>query len=119
MKKILVAIAFIFSAAIATAQTETATVSYRFYPEVNVYYNPSTKTYSWFDQNRSSWTTGIQLPLSLKIKDENVYNTIKYQGTEIWSSNPDHIKMYGSPAAPPANPRVNTTAPEKPLPPAE
>ncbi|RYY72167.1 MAG: hypothetical protein EOO13_00495 [Chitinophagaceae bacterium] len=117
MKKTIIIFSFFIAASLAVhAQADSSGTNYRFYPEVNVYFNPNTKTYSWFDQNRSSWTTGIQLPLSMKVKDENTFNTIRYEGTDVWSANADHIKIYGAPPAP-AMPKTTNKAPEKPLPP--
>jgi hypothetical protein len=118
MKKMLIIlIAGMFTAVAVNAQTDsTKNIDYYFYPEANVYYNPQTKTYSWFDQSRASWTTGIQLPLAFKIKDENKFNTIKYPGTDIWVANPDHIKIYGNQVNP-VMPKTNNAAPEKPVPP--
>ena len=111
MKKILILlIAASFTGFAANAQTDTTGINYRYYPEANVYFNPTTKTYSWYDQNTTSWTTGIQLPMSVKIKSENTYNTIRYPGTDVWSSNPDHIKTYGNQNAPEV-PRTSTTIP--------
>ena len=97
MKKIftLLLIACTWAAA-ANAQTDTTTVEYRYYPGSNVYYNPQTKTYSWFDQNQAKWTTGIALPISFKMKKKAAYNVIRYSGDDIWTANPDHIKMYGT-----------------------
>jgi len=116
MKKIMtLLIAAFFTGMAAIAQTDTSAIEYRYYPEANVYFNPGTKTYSWFDQSSSKWTTGIQLPASLRIRNEATFNTIRYPGTDIWASNPDHIKMYGnknSPVAP------KSSSPEKtPIPP--
>lgn len=94
----------------ANAQTDSTGIEYRFYPEANVYFNPQTKTYSWFDQSKASWTTGLQLPLNFKIKNEATFNTIRYPGTDIWASNPDHIKMYGNKSNP-VIPAPTTTVP--------
>lgn len=92
----MVMFAGIFTATASNAQVDSSQTEYRFYPEANVYFNPKTKTYSWFDQGTTKWTTGIQLPLNFKIKNEATFNTIRYPGTDIWSSNPDHIRTYGT-----------------------
>src|SRR6478736_999013 len=111
MKKIItVLLGAVLTATAVNAQTDSTAIEYRFYPEANVYYNPVTKNYSWFDQNKASWTTGLQLPLSMKIKNEATFNTIRYPGTDIWSSNPDHIKQYGNKINP-VVPAPTTTVP--------
>lgn len=107
-------VAACFTGFAANAQTDTASIDYRYYPEVNVYFNPKTRTYSWFDQNSATWTTGVQLPASLKVRNEATFNTIRYPGTDIWSANPDHIKIYGNkntPIPPVTTPPKNTTPP--------
>jgi len=111
MKKIItLLIAVVFTGLAANAQTDSTGTEYRYYPEDNIYFNPKTKTYSWFDQSKASWTTGIQLPSSFKIKNEATFNTIRYPGTDIWAANPDHIKIYGSKNNP-AMPKSSTTTP--------
>ncbi|RYD78512.1 MAG: hypothetical protein EOP53_11090 [Sphingobacteriales bacterium] len=120
MKKIMMLFtAVAFTGLIANAQTDTTGIDYRYYPESNIYFNPQTKTYSWFDQTKASWTTGVQLPSSMQIKNEKSFNTIKYPGTDIWIANPDHIKTYGNknnPALPKTSmpvPPPNATVPPR------
>lgn len=109
-KMITLLLAAVLTGTAVQAQTDSTTMEYRFYPEANVYYNPVTKNYSWFDQNKANWTTGLQLPLSYKIKNEATFNTIRYPGTDVWASNPDHIKMYNNTVKPVA-PAPTTTVP--------
>ena len=111
MKRIMILLlAATFTGFAANAQTDTTGIEYRFYPESNVYFNPQTKTYSWFEQKSATWTTGVKLPMELKIKNENTFNTVRYPGTDVWSSNPDHIKLYGNRVQPSA-PKTTTTPP--------
>ena len=86
------------------AQTDTSRNYFRYYPEVNVYYNPSNMQYAWYDSASTLWSTGLQLPASIQIKDLKKFQPIEYSGTDVWTANPDHIKLYGNKnekAAPP------------------
>jgi hypothetical protein len=97
MKKIilpLIIATLSFGAAVAQTDSSRSTTGYRYYPEANVYFNPGSNQYSWYDSGTSTWTTGATLPSSVKITNRNKYNSIQYKGSDVWSANADHRKMY-------------------------
>ena len=110
MKKLVAAFAFVFTIAFAQAQTDssgtnttnttnttdqTTGTRYEYYPEANVYYNDSEKTYWYHDSASNQWQSGAQLPSTYSIDDKTKKSTVYYNGTDIWKDNANHMKKYG------------------------
>jgi hypothetical protein len=95
MKKI---IAFILILTIAgtelQAQSDTTKKVYYYYPLANVYYNPATMDYYFYDTKTSSWITDKELPKMIDIGSKDRYETVYYNGQEVWLANPEHRKSY-------------------------
>ena len=103
MKKMIVAVLLFTAFSTGTqAQNDTTRKTFYFYPEVNVYYNPATMDYYYYDSTATRWNTGKDLPKHYNIGAKDKYETIYYNGTDVWLSNPDHRKPQGKPVpAPP------------------
>ena len=77
-----------------TTTTTTKTTKYLYYPDANVYYNETTKSYIYMDPaNNNTWTTVNQLPSTIVI-DQGNKNEIVYSGKDIWKMNAEHKKKY-------------------------
>ena len=65
---------------------------YYYYPEDNVYYNPYSNNYIYYDQNR--WCSGTNLPRYFRFNNSGLRVTINYRGNSIWRLNDNHIRQY-------------------------
>ena len=96
MKKIMLAACLSFSICNAMAQTTTTRTTrtkYYYYASSNVYYNPETTEYWYYDSPRTAWTEVKTLPATITVMD-NDRNTIYYSGTDPYANNPADIKKY-------------------------
>ncbi len=102
MKKtiIMLAVAFFTGTAVmaqvdstTTTTTTTKTTRYMYYPETNVYYNETTRTYSYFDPATNTWMTNAQLPTTIVI-NKNDKAELTYSGADVWKDNAMHQKKY-------------------------
>lgn len=103
MKKIisiaLISCGLVFSAGLKAQQTTTTTTStqdstqFYYYPSSNVYLNPATNQYWYYDTGSSTWVSAQQLPSTITLVKEPVY-TVYYNGTDVWKDNAEHMKKY-------------------------
>ena len=101
MKKILFASLFVLGAfASASAQNnypnerygQRSMEEYYYYPDDNVYYNPYSSNYIYYDQNR--WCSGASLPRNFRFNSSGLRVNINYGGNSIWRLNDSHIRQY-------------------------
>jgi len=76
-----------------TTTTTTKTTKYLYYPDANVYYNESSKSYIYMDPATNTWMTVNQLPSTITI-DKSNKNEITYSGNDVWKMNAEHMKKY-------------------------
>jgi hypothetical protein len=76
-----------------TTTTNTSNSRYWYYPESNVYYNESAKTYSYMDPSTNTWTTNANLPSTI-VLNKNDRAQLSYNGTDVWKDNAMHQKKY-------------------------
>jgi hypothetical protein len=80
--------------------------NYYFYPQANVYYEPSSRMY-WHQRN-GVWVRVNVLPSTIIINGTPRYE-VWYDGTEVWREHPSHCRRYPSKirvVAPPPRPGV-------------
>ena len=103
MKKAIIILAVAFFAgkqvqaqvpdSMSTTTKETKS-TYYYYPDANVYYNESAKTYSWYDEPTKTWMTKPDLPSNITITKTTEKVPIAYNGNTIWMDNAAHQKKY-------------------------
>lgn len=82
----------IASSAQTTTTTTTTSHTYWYYPDVNVYYEPSSSNYWYWDEPTSKWVTVTTLPDNISVT-KHKYKTFKYTGTDPWQDE-DIVKKY-------------------------
>src|SRR4051812_8847362 len=98
MKRIILAVLLVTgitaacSAQTSTTTTTTTSHTYRYYPDVNVYYEPSSSNYWYWDQSTNAWVSGTTLPDNVSVT-KHKYKTFNYTGTDPWRDE-DIIKKY-------------------------
>jgi hypothetical protein len=76
-----------------TTTTTTQRIRYYYYPSSNIYYNPSTGDYWYYDDGTTAWVDVKTLPSTITITKSPKY-TVYYNGTDVWKDNSMHQKKY-------------------------
>ena len=66
-------------------------VKYYYYPSSNVYYNPGTGQYVYYENN--TWTPVKTLPTTIRVTHTPRY-VVYHNGPDVWMDNPVHVKKY-------------------------
>jgi hypothetical protein len=77
----------------AKVTTTTQRIRYYYYPSSNVYYNPTTGDYWYYDNGTTAWVDVKTLPTTITITKTPRY-TVYYNGTDVWKDNAVHEKKY-------------------------
>lgn len=95
MKRIILGLALILTLGSATklAAQEIQRVRFYYYPSSNIYYNPATDQYWYYDDVRTTWTEVKTLPTTITISKTPRY-TVYYNGEDVWKDNAVHLKKY-------------------------
>jgi len=108
MKKIVMAIALVFalgSTLTLSAQQPTPQpqpqptqpqdqqVKFYYYPSSNVYFNPSSEQYWYYDEPNVKWIEVKTLPETITLEKTPVV-TVYYNGDDVWKDNAMHQKKY-------------------------
>ena len=80
-------------AAQETMSTTTTRVKYYYYPSSNIYYNPATNEYWYFDDVSTTWMEVKTLPSTITFTKTPKY-TVYYNGADVWKDNATHKKKY-------------------------
>jgi uncharacterized protein YxeA len=77
------------------------TMTFDYYPESNVYYNPKAKSYWYYDNATSNWMSGQNVPSTYKYNNQSwnskgKKSTLTFNGTNVWQENAAHLKTYGN-----------------------
>ncbi len=94
MKRIILALALLFALGSTTkiAAQETR-VKFYYYPSTNIYYNPSTGEYWYYNDLSTTWTEVKILPTTITFTKTPRY-TVYYNGTDVWKDNTAHMQKY-------------------------
>ena len=105
MKKILVLCLCFFAYTAVKAQDTTTTTTtttthhqakqmqFYYYPSSNVYYDPTSKNYWYWDDASSQWTSVAELPTTVHlVKTDKV--TVYHSDPDVWKDNATHLKKY-------------------------
>jgi hypothetical protein len=71
---------------------ETRTTFY-YYPQSNIYYNPGSTEYWYYDDVSATWTQVKELPTTIVLTKTPRY-TVYYNGSDVWKDNAEHMKKY-------------------------
>jgi hypothetical protein len=104
MKKIIMAIALLFaigltlSAQQPTPQPTQPTqqdqqTKFFYYPSSNIYYNPTTSQYWYYDEPTTKWMEVKTLPETITVEKTPVV-IVYYSGEDVWKDNATHQKKY-------------------------
>lgn len=63
---------------------------YRYYPQSNVYFDPSAKKYTYLTGGR--WITGLTLPNTIRLTGS--FNDFDFDGDDPWKDNKNHKEKY-------------------------
>lgn len=74
-------------------ETQKQRTRYYYYPSSNVYLDPATHNYWYFNDSAANWVTTQQLPPSINLKGQRRY-ALYYQGMDVWKDNALHSKKY-------------------------
>jgi hypothetical protein len=96
MKKLIAVCTVVLTSAYVRAQTGSSGTKYDYYPEANVYYNDSAKTYWYHDSASGQWKSGAKLPSGYQVTEKAKKNTFYYNGGDVWQRNAEHVKLYGN-----------------------
>ena len=94
MKRIILALALLFALGSTTklAAQETR-VRFYYYPSTNVYYNPASDQYWYYDDVSTTWTEVKTLPTTITLTKTPRY-TVYYNGEDVWKDNATHMQKY-------------------------
>jgi|SRR5205809_7850145 len=95
MKKLILAVAVIFTlgSALHVSAQETQRVKFYYYPSSNVYFNVSNGDYWYYDEPTTKWIEVKTLPTTITLAKAPKY-TVYYNGPEVWRENALHAKKY-------------------------
>ena len=97
MKKILLAMIVCLSLLAgkqsAAQDTVVQQTKYYYYPSSNVYFNPATNDYWYYDEPSTTWTSVKELPSTMTLVRSPRY-LVYYKGTDVWKDNPAHVKKF-------------------------
>ncbi|MGI8598169.1 MAG: hypothetical protein ACR2KB_02840 [Chitinophagaceae bacterium] len=90
MKTIIIILSFLFlvNGKEASAQKK---IKFYYYPAANVYYNTTTATYSYIENN--SWVSAPYLPAAYVIK-HSPRQVIFHPNAQVWNNNYNHRMHY-------------------------
>jgi hypothetical protein len=91
MKKILTVLC-IAGFMMAGHQAQAQRVRYYYYPDENVYFNPRTNSYVYYD-NRN-WSTVNRLPGTVVIRPHERRVVVYSSGRDVWRDNDRHRRLY-------------------------
>jgi hypothetical protein len=72
------------------AQAHGVKKKYKYYPDSNIYFNPTTKSYTYLNGGR--WSTVINLPSSIRLT--GIGNDFDFEGDDPWKENSKHKSQY-------------------------
>lgn len=72
------------------AQAHGVKKKYKYYPDSNIYFNPTTKSYTYLNGGR--WSTVISLPSSIRLT--GIGNDFDFEGDDPWKENSKHKSQY-------------------------
>lgn len=95
MKKILLAFALVAALGVSAQQQQPPPTKVRFYyyPSSNVYFNPVTNEYWYYDDATTHWMEVQTLPTTITFVKSPKY-TVYYPGEDVWKDNATHKKKY-------------------------
>ena len=100
MKKFICALSLLIGLACSTQvigqvnqMQSTERVRFYYYPSSNVYYNPTTNEYWYYDKPTTKWVEVTTLPTTITVTKTPRY-TIYYKGEDVWKDNAMHQKKY-------------------------
>jgi hypothetical protein len=105
MKKMLaLCLCFVVYSAVKAQDTSTTTTTtttthaakqmqFYYYPSSNVYYDPTSKNYWYWDNTGSQWTSVTELPSTIQLEKTNRV-IVYHNGTDVWKDNTTHLKKY-------------------------
>ncbi len=94
MKRIILALALLFALGTTTKLTaQEVRTRFYYYPSSNVYYNPATTQYWYYDDVSTTWTEVKTLPTTITITKTPRY-TVYYNGEDVWKDNTAHMQKY-------------------------
>jgi hypothetical protein len=74
--------------------TTTHTHRYFYYPSSNIYFDPASQEYFYYDTAViKKWTVVKNLPAGILV-DTTGQQVIYHDGGEIWIQNPEHVKTF-------------------------
>src|ERR1700730_1746602 len=74
-----------------TQSLQAQRVKYYYYPSSNVYYNPATREYVYY--NNSTWTPVRTLPGTIRVEHTRRY-MVYHDGPDVWTDNEQHMRKY-------------------------
>ena len=94
MKRIVLALALLLALGSSTRLIAQETrVRFYYYPENNIYYNPTNSEYWYYDDVSATWTQVKTLPTTIVLTKSPRY-TVYYNGEDVWKDNSMHMKKY-------------------------
>ncbi len=91
MKKLILSLLIVASFALANKAQAQTRLSFQYYPQSNVYYNPHNHQYAYDDNG--SWTYHRTLPSNMKV-ERGSYVTVYGNNNDIWRDNQSHRDKY-------------------------
>ncbi|HEV8285790.1 MAG TPA: hypothetical protein VGQ09_15860 [Chitinophagaceae bacterium] len=94
MKRIILALALLFALGNTTKlAAQEAKIRFYYYPSSNIYYNPATNEYWYYDDVSTTWMEVKTLPTTITITKTPRY-TVYYNGNDVWKDNAVHVQKY-------------------------
>jgi hypothetical protein len=76
-----------------TTQEQHQQIKFYYYPSSNVYFNPATNDYWYYNDSTTTWVTAKELPTTIVLEKTPVY-TVYHNDADVWKDNAEHIKKY-------------------------
>jgi len=76
-----------------TSTTQHQQMKFYYYPSSNVYLNPSTNDYWYYDEGTSTWTSARELPSNITLVKSPRY-LVYHNDADVWKDNAAHLKKY-------------------------
>jgi len=94
MKKIILALVLIFTlGSCAKLAAQETKVRFYYYPASNIYFNPESNQYWYYDDVNANWVEVKTLPTAVVLTKTPRY-TVYYNGEDVWKDNPAHMQKY-------------------------
>src|SRR5258705_13130665 len=92
MKKIILGLALLI--ALGTTSVNAQRVRYYYYPSTNVYYNPVTNEYWYYDDPTTAWLTVRTLPTTVVVNKNTRRYVVYHNNKDPWRENAMDKKKY-------------------------